>query len=369
MLTVLSVVGTRPEAIKMAPVLKELEKHPDRVNSLLCYSGQHRDMLAPVLNLFNIQPDIELNTMRPGQSLSSLNAEILLRLEPVVKKIRPNWIVAQGDTTTVLAAALVSYYCRTKFAHVEAGLRTRDKYQPWPEEINRTLADSIADRMFAPTQSSKDALLREGLDEAKITVTGNTVVDALNMISEVPIDLAEGPLAGIPLERRLVLVTAHRRENVGVPLRNICLAIQKLARQARDLNVYFVFCMHPNPDVRKIVLGKLENCSGVRLVEPLEYTILVHLLKRSFLVLTDSGGLQEEAPSFGVPVLVMRDKTERPEGIETGIARIVGTRTDDIVEETIGLLSNERSYTSMKCCGNPYGDGKAAKRIVAALLE
>jgi len=368
MLIVLSLIGTRPEAIKMAPVVKELEKHPERIRSVVCLTGQHREMAAPILSLFGIRPDYDLDVMQPNQSLSDLTARTLTRLDPIIEEVAPNWILAQGDTTTVLVAALASYYHRIRFGHVEAGLRTGDRYQPFPEEMNRHLADVLADRLFAPTERSRQALLREGIAEENILLVGNTVIDALLTTVALPYDWSIGPLAHIPKHKRLVLVTAHRRESFGEPLRNICLAIRELADKFQHLDVHFIYPVHLNPNVQIPVKEILTNVTGVSLIEPLDYLTLVHLMKQTELILTDSGGIQEEAPSLGVPVLVMRETTERPEGVEMGIARLVGTSKSRIIAETERLLMDRQALAAMVTRNNPYGDGKAAGRIVSALL-
>ncbi|MEJ5376951.1 MAG: UDP-N-acetylglucosamine 2-epimerase (non-hydrolyzing) [bacterium] len=353
----------------MAPVIRELAGHQDRVRSVVCVTGQHREMLDQVLGLFDIQPDYDLNIMRPDQALSQLTADIFTRLDPVVKEIRPDWILAQGDTTTVLVAALVAYYHRVPFGHVEAGLRTGDRFRPFPEEVNRRIADSLADLLFAPTERARQALLREGCPEDRILVTGNTVIDALLAVAAQPYDWSNGPLAGIPNDLRLILITAHRRESFGSPLREICLAIRELAMKFSSDGVHFVYPVHLNPNVRRPVLEILSGLPNVSLPEPLDYLSFVHLMKRSALILTDSGGIQEEAPSLGVPVLVMRETTERPEAITSGVARLVGTERRRIMEEATRLLTDADAYAAMTRGMNPYGDGKAAKRIVSALLK
>lgn len=369
MLTVLSVFGTRPEAIKMAPVIKELSKYPDRVHSVICSVGQHREMLDQVLDLFQIDPDYDLNLMQPNQTLSQLTASLFAGLDPIVSDVQPDWILAQGDTTTVFVAAMVAFYYGVAFGHVEAGLRTGDKRSPFPEEINRRVADIVADVYFAPTDSARQALLREGYPECDIYVTGNTVVDALNDVASRACDWSSGPLAGLPLERRLVLITAHRRESFGGPFKELCLAIRELALIFANDGVHFVYPVHLNPNVRQPVNDVLSGLPNVSLVEPLDYLSLIHLLKRSTLILTDSGGIQEEAPGLQVPVLVMRDRTERPEGIEAGVARLVGTQRSRIVTEAERLLRDPLVHTAMRTGVNPYGDGKAAARIVSILLE
>jgi UDP-N-acetylglucosamine 2-epimerase (non-hydrolysing) len=286
-----------------------------------------------------------------------------------VDQVKPDWILAQGDTTTVLVAALVSYYHKIPFGHVEAGLRTGDKFRPFPEETNRLIADHLADALFAPTERNKRNLVREGVPNSKILVTGNTVIDALMKSSSLPYDWAKGPLADLPKGRKIVLVTAHRRESFGKPLREICLAIKELSEQVGPSLVQFVYPVHLNPNVREPVREILGDLSNVSLIEPLDYLSMVNLMKRSTLILTDSGGIQEEAPSFGVPVLVMRAATERPEALEAGVARLVGTDRQRIVEETGRLLRDPSEYAAMATGNNPFGDGKAASRIVSHLVE
>jgi len=369
MLKILTVIGTRPEAIKMAPVIRELSKHRDQVRSLVCVTGQHRQMLDQVLNLFDIDPDYDLDIMQPDQALSQLTANLLTGLDPIVKETRSDWVLAQGDTTTVLVVALVAFYHKVNFGHVEAGLRTGNRYQPFPEEVNRHIADSLADLLFAPTERSRQALLREGCSGEKILVTGNTVIDALMMMVAHPYDWSVGPLSVLPKERRLVLITAHRRESFGAPFREICLAIRELALQFNAHGVHFVYPVHLNPNVRQPVREILSGISNVSLIEPLDYLSMVHLMKRSTLILTDSGGIQEEAPSLSVPVLVMRDATERPEGVEAGVVKLVGTKRVNIVSEATRLLQDPVAHAAMATGANPYGDGKAAIRIVAALLD
>lgn len=369
MLTVLSILGTRPEAIKMAPVIQELAKYPQRVRSLVCVTAQHREMLDQVLHLFDIHPDYDLNIMRPGQPLPDLTAHLFTSLSPVLVEARPDWVLAQGDTTTVLVAALIAYYHKVRFGHVEAGLRTGDRYAPFPEEINRRVADIVADLLFAPTERSRQALLREGCPAEAILVTGNTVIDALLKVAARPYNWLAGPLANIPVDKRIVLITAHRRESFGAPFREMCQAVRELALQFASSGVHFVYPVHLNPNVRQPVGEILSGISNISLIEPLDYLSMVHLMKRSTLILTDSGGIQEEAPSLRVPVLVMRDTTERPEGIEAGVVRLVGTQRERIVGETQRLLQDPAALMEMASGANPYGDGKAAMRIVSALLE
>jgi UDP-N-acetylglucosamine 2-epimerase (non-hydrolysing) len=368
MLTVLSVLGTRPEAIKMAPVVRELGRHPAQIRSVICSTGQHREMLAQVLDLFDIQPDYDLKLMQPDQSLSQLTANLFVGLDRVVAETRPDWVLAQGDTTTVFVAAVVAFYRGVRFGHVEAGLRTGDKRRPFPEEVNRRLADVVADAYFAPTERSRQTLLAEGCRPEDVHVTGNTVIDALLEIAARDRDWNNGPLANLPTDRRLVLITAHRRESFGAPFRDLCLAIRELSEKfARD-GVHFIYPVHLNPNVRKPVSELLDGCSNLTLLEPLDYLSLVQLMKRSTLILTDSGGIQEEAPSLRVPVLVMRETTERPEGVEAGVVRLVGTRRQEIVSEASRLLNDSAAHRAMANGASPYGDGRAAERIAQVLL-
>jgi UDP-N-acetylglucosamine 2-epimerase len=353
----------------MAPVIKELNRFPDQIRSLVCVTGQHREMLDQVLNIFEISPDYDLAVMQPNQSLSALTADLFGELAPLIEQEKPDWILAQGDTTTVLVTALTAYYHRVSFGHIEAGLRTGDRYNPFPEEMNRHIADSLADYLFAPTERSRQALLREGISEERIFVTGNTVIDALLSTTRRHYDWSNGPLVNVPREKRLVLVTAHRRESFGKPLREICLAIRDLAREFGSSGVHFVYPVHLNPRVQEPVVNILGKTPHISLLDPLDYLSLVHLMKESTLILTDSGGIQEEAPSLGVPVLVLRDKTERPEGIEAGVARLVGRKRQSIIEETRRLLQDSNAYATMAQQANPYGDGYAATRVVAHLLE
>jgi len=369
MLTVLNIVGTRPEAIKMAPVIGEFARYPEQVRSVICSTGQHREMLADIFKLFNIHPEIELDLMQPDQSLSGLTARLFDALDPVIDRCRPDWVLAQGDTTTVLVASLAAFYHRVRFGHVEAGLRTGDLAHPFPEELNRCVADKAAELLFAPTARSRQSLLAEGYPEQKIIVTGNTVIDALRQVAEMPYDWSAGPLRSLPADGRLVLITAHRRESFGGPFRELCGAIRDLSERFAADGVEFVYPVHLNPNVRRPVGEILSGLANVTLLEPLDYLSLVQLMKRSALILTDSGGIQEEAPAFGVPTLVMRETSERPEGIEAGITRLVGTDRDRITREAETLLRDSAAHDAMARCANPYGDGKASGRIAAALLE
>jgi UDP-N-acetylglucosamine 2-epimerase (non-hydrolysing) len=372
---ILSVFGTRPEAIKMSPILRLL-KQTDGIEARVCVTAQHRQMLDQALELFEIKPDYDLDLMRDGQSLAQLSAGIFTYLDPVLEKFKPDWILAVGDTTTVLNTSLLAFYRQIKFGHVEAGLRTHNKWHPFPEEINRRIATVTADLHFAPTEWSKGNLLRESVDPSKIYVTGNSVIDALKFVAEQEQPSEITKLLddlGIRQEetrrletRRLLLVTAHRRENFGEPMENICNAIKELA--ARD-DVEIVYPVHLNPNVQEPVNRILNNVKRITLLPPLDYLPLVHLMKRAALILTDSGGIQEEAPTFGIPVLVMRETTERPEGVEAGTLKLVGTETARITKEANRLLDDASAYASMAKAANPYGDGHAAERIVAALLK
>lgn len=351
----------------MTPVIKELEKHSDEIQSVVCVTAQHREMLDQVLDLFDIRADLDLDIMLPGQTLSQLTANILTRLDKVVAQERPDWVLVQGDTTTVMVASLVAYYHRVRVGHVEAGLRTGDKFQPFPEEINRRISDVLSDLHFAPTESNRQNLLREGVRDSSILVTGNTVIDALQSI--VPQarrrvrDEWESRLDG----RRLLLVTAHRRENFGQPLEDICRALAEIARNyASDLHI--LYPVHLNPNVQEPVHAALGRIPNVTLTPPLDYETFVGLMDRAYLVLTDSGGLQEEAPGLGKPVLVLREVTERQEAVTAGTVKLVGTSRQRIIEETATLLDDQKAYQQMAKAINPYGDGRASERIVATLL-
>ncbi len=370
-LKVLSIFGTRPEAVKMAPVVKALQAEP-RIDARICVTAQHREMLDQVLSLFSIKPDFDLNLMRQDQSLSRLTAEIITSLDPVFDQEKPDWILVQGDTTTVMAASLAAFYRGIKVGHVEAGLRTGDKRQPFPEEINRRLTSVMADLHFAPTQFSRQNLLHEGIPDARIKVTGNTVIDALRDIAgsvapdQVKLWLEEWGVASG--KNRLVLVTAHRRENFGAPIERICAALQQLAERY-DGTLQIVYPVHMNPNIYEPVQRVLKDVPHIHLVAPQDYLTLIHLLKSSAIVLTDSGGIQEEATGLGKPTLVLREKTERPEGVSAGVLKLVGTDTQTIVREASLLLDDPTAYQKMAHAENPFGDGHAAERIVSALLE
>jgi UDP-N-acetylglucosamine 2-epimerase (non-hydrolysing) len=363
---ILSVFGTRPEAIKMAPVVQALAR-TGGIDSRVCVTAQHRQMLDQVLALFKITPDYDLDLMQDDQSLAELSAAIFTSLDPVLDEFRPDWVLVQGDTTTVAMTGLLAYYHRVRVGHVEAGLRTHDKWQPFPEEINRRVAGVTADLHFAPTEWARQNLLSEGISQNAIVVTGNPVIDALRFVADLPMppDIKE-LLGKLDLaHRKLILVTAHRRENFGKPLENICIAIKELAARG-DCEI--VYPVHLNPNVQKPVTTLLKDLDHITLLPPLNYLPLVHLMKHAALILTDSGGIQEEAPSFGVPVLVLREVTERPEGIQAGSLKLVGTNSRQIVREARLLLDDASAYSKMATASNPFGDGKAAQKIVGALL-
>ncbi len=353
----------------MAPVVLELRR-TSGIDSLVCATAQHRQMLDQVLTLFDIQPDFDLDLMREDQSLAELSAGIFTDLDPILEKVQPDWVLVQGDTTTVAIASLVAYYRRIRVGHVEAGLRTQDKWQPFPEEINRRLAGVIADLHFAPTPWARSNLLREGVADRCIAVTGNPVIDALKTVASIPepeqVTRMLERLGVFSGGRRLILVTAHRRENFGQPLEEICTALKKLSQRG-DLEI--VYPVHLNPNVQEVVQRQLGQQSHVTLLPPLDYLPLVHLMRHATLILTDSGGIQEEAPAFGIPVLVLRQVTERPEGVEAGILKLVGTNAQNIIRETEQLLEDPSAYASMAHAVNPFGDGKSAGRIVQTLLH
>lgn len=366
---ILTVFGTRPEAVKMAPVVRQLAA-TSGVEARVCVTAQHRQMLDQVLELFHIQPDYDLNLMRDGQTLPQLSADIFTHLDPVLSDFQPNWVLAQGDTTTVAITSLLCYYRRIKFGHVEAGLRTHDKWAPFPEEVNRRIAGVVADLHFAPTDWSKNNLLREGVDESIIKVTGNTVIDALQFVAkqDEPKDVKELLLKlGVNNnERKLILVTAHRRENFGEPMENICRALIELAKRG---DVEIVYPVHLNPNVQESVNRLLKGVKHITLLPPMDYLPLVHLMRHARIILTDSGGIQEEAPAFGIPTLVLRDVTERPEGVAAGTLKLAGTETAKITFEANLLLDDPSAYQAMAQAANPYGDGNSAFRIVEALTK
>lgn len=363
---VMVVAGTRPEIIKLIPVVKRL-REDSAIETVFCMTGQHREMAQRVLDVFDIRADVELNLMSENQTLTGLSAAILTGMQPVLSDIKPDWLLVQGDTTTVMAAALAAFYNRVRVGHVEAGLRSFQKWAPYPEEINRRIAGVVADLHFAPTSGARDNLLAEGVAPDQVHVTGNTVIDALHIAAELPFELADSPLSEIPFdEKEIITVTAHRRENFGKPLENICAALRRLA-EIYGSRVHLVYPVHLNPQVRNVVSAELSGIRNITLLDPLDYLSMVQLMKRSSLILTDSGGLQEEAPGLGVPVFVLRDVTERPEGVASGNVRMVGTETGTIVRETSRVLDDERERLKMAAAVNPYGDGHAAERIVALL--
>ena len=367
---ILSVFGTRPEAIKMAPIVRLLQQ-TEGIEARVCVTAQHRQMLDQALELFEIKPEYDLDLMREGQTLAQLSAGIFTHLDPVLEEFKPDWILAVGDTTTVINTSLLAFYRKVKFGHVEAGLRTHNKWHPFPEEINRRIATVTADAHFAPTEWSKQNLLHEGVEPETIFVTGNSVIDALKFVADQPepkeiSELLERIESRELASKRLILVTAHRRENFGEPMENICNALKQLASRE---DVEIVYPVHLNPNVQEPVNRILKDVTRITLLPPLDYLPLAHLMKHDSLILTDSGGIQEEAPTFGIPVLVMRETTERPEGVEAGILKLVGTETDRITKEANRLLDDASAYAQMARAANPYGDGHAAERIVEALLK
>lgn len=365
----LVVFGTRPEAIKMAPVVKQMKAHFGG-EVRVCVTAQHRQMLDQVLNLFGIVPEYDLNLMKPGQGLTDITASVLTALRDVLDDFSPDMVLVHGDTTTTFAASLAAYYKKIPVAHVEAGLRTGNPYSPWPEEMNRKLTGAIAAFHFAPTATSRDNLLRESVADSSIYITGNTVIDALLDVVK-KIDSDQGLKSGLEQQfsflnsqKRTLLITGHRRENFGKGFEDICNALAKLA--SRD-DVELVYPVHLNPNVQEPVRRLLGDIHNVHLIAPLDYLPFVYLMNRSYLIITDSGGIQEEAPSLGKPVLVIRDTTERPEAVEAGTVKLVGTNADKIYRETSALLDDATAYQSMAFAHNPYGDGRAAKRIVDVL--
>jgi len=363
---IIVVLGTRPEAIKLAPVVLELRKHPERFHIVVVVTTQHREMLDQVLHLLQIKSDYDLDIMRPTQTPFDVTEGALWGLRPVFEAEKPDLVLVQGDTTTTFAAALAAFYLKTPVGHVEAGLRTGDKYQPFPEEINRHLTTVLADLCFAPTEWTHQNLLRENIPAERIFVTGNTVIDALLMKAQQQANFDHPVLSRLDFEHsRVILVTAHRRENWGEPMRNICRALKQLV--TAHWNVDIAFAVHLNPAVQQVVREELADVGRIHLLEPLSYGPFVHLMTRSHFILTDSGGIQEEAPSLGKPVLVLRNVTERPEGVEAGTLKLVGTNTERIVAEAERLLTDESSYRTMAQAKNPYGDGHAAERIVEIL--
>ena len=376
---ILLVFGTRPEAIKMAPLVKKLQEMPEEFQTVVCVTGQHREMLDQVLRLFDITPEYDLNIMKPNQDLYDITSRILLGMRDVLREVQPNIVLVHGDTTTSMAAALAAFYQQIPVGHVEAGLRTGNIYSPWPEEMNRLITGRITTHHFSPTPLAKENLLREHVDEKQIIVTGNTVIDALQMVvkrldedkalaNEVAAKINQMgyDVQRLDSKRRMVLITGHRRENFGDGFLNICHAIKHLAEQYKDVD--FVYPMHLNPNVRKPVLEILgEKAENVFLIEPLDYLPFVYMMQHSTLILTDSGGVQEEAPGLGKPVLVMRDTTERPEAVEAGTVLLVGTNREKIEQGVSMLLDDADTYRRMSEAVNPYGDGLACERIIEYL--
>lgn len=367
---VLFVAGTRPEAIKLAPVIRYFRANgPEDVTTVVCSTGQHKEMLAQAFSDFDLVPDVELGVMTPGQTLSGLSSRLFVAVDDLLEREQPDWIVVQGDTTTVMIGSLAAFYRGVKVAHVEAGLRSGDRFHPFPEEVNRRIAGVVADRHFAPTVGARENLLREGVDPEAINTTGNTVIDALLwMVDRVREEKPALPKEIEPIvqnEKTYVLITGHRRESFGAGFQNICAAIRELARLFPDVG--FVYPVHLNPNVRKPVKEILGDVPGVHLIEPQSYKPFVRLIDGSSIVLTDSGGIQEEAPSLGKPVLVMRDVTERPEGVQAGTTKLVGTDREVIVNHVSELLTNPRAYEAVRTAENPYGDGLASQRIYEIL--
>lgn len=369
---ILHVFGTRPEAIKMAPLVKVCEAS-NNLESRVCVTAQHREMLDQVLELFEIVPNYDLNLMTPGQTLNDVTSAILLKLKPILLEYQPDLLLVHGDTATTFAASLAAYYEKVDVGHVEAGLRTGNIYSPWPEEINRKLTGSIARFHFAPTSVSKQNLINEGISESQICVTGNTVIDALLSVKEkIDTDVALAhklslQLKTIDFSKKLIVVTGHRRENFGSGFESICSALAQLAEKRPDLEI--VYPVHLNPNVQTPVKKYLSDYKNIHLIEPLDYLPFIYLMMKSDIILTDSGGIQEEAPSLGKPVLVMRDTTERPEALAAGTVKLVGTSSNQIVHDVIELLDDETKYNQMSCAANPYGDGKASYKILGFIEE
>ena len=364
MIKVMSIFGTRPEAIKMAPLVKELETR-DEIDSIVCVTAQHREMLDQVLETFNIKPDYDLDIMKQGQTLSDITSRVLHGLEDVMKEAQPDLVLVHGDTTTTFAGALAAFYNQISIGHVEAGLRTNNKYSPYPEEMNRQMVDCMTDLYFAPTELSKQNLLDENIEKEKIFVTGNTAIDA--MATTVKQDYTHPELDWINDGEKLILVTAHRRENLGSPMRNIFKAIRRIVDEFEDVKV--LYPIHLNPRVREVAHEVFDGCNRVRLIEPLEVFDFHNFINKCYMIMSDSGGVQEEAPSLGKPVLVLRDTTERPEGIDAGTLKLVGTDEDNIYEEAKKLLTDKHEYERMSKASNPYGDGHASERIADVIIE
>lgn len=367
-LKLMTVFGTRPEAIKMCPLVLEMGKYPDYIEPIVAVTAQHREMLDQVLELFNIKPDYDLNIMASGQTLYDITTRALNGLKEVIEEAKPDMVLVHGDTTTTFAGALAAFYAQVPVGHVEAGLRTGNKYSPYPEEMNRKLTGSIADMHFAPTSTSKANLLKENVDSETILVTGNTVIDALQTTVKEDYEFADAEFNKIFARgNRLILMTTHRRENLGEPMRNVYKALRKVLETHADVEA--IFPVHKNPKVREIVQEELGGLDRVHLIEPMDYEPFANLMGKVDIVLTDSGGIQEEAPALGKPVLVLRDTTERPEAVDAGTVKLVGTAYEDVLRETNLLLDDPAHYKKMAEAANPYGDGKACERIIRAILQ
>lgn len=367
-LKLMTVFGTRPEAIKMCPLVLEMGKYPDYIEPIVAVTAQHREMLDQVLELFNIKPDYDLNIMASGQTLYDITTRALTGLKEVIEEAKPDMVLVHGDTTTTFAGALAAFYAQVPVGHVEAGLRTGNKYSPYPEEMNRKLTGSIADMHFAPTSTSKANLLKENVNPETILVTGNTVIDALQTTVKADYEFADAEFNKIFARgNRLILMTTHRRENLGEPMRNVYKALRKVLETHADVEA--IFPVHKNPKVREIVQEELGGLDRVHLIEPMDYEPFANLMGKVDIVLTDSGGIQEEAPALGKPVLVLRDTTERPEAVDAGTVKLIGTAYEDVLRETNLLLDDSAHYKKMAEAANPYGDGKACERIIKAILQ
>ena len=362
---VAAIFGTRPEAIKVIPVILELNKYPQEFNSLVIATAQHRQMLDQVLDLFGIRPDFDLNIMEENQTLAEISRRAIEGLDRVINDTKPDLVLVHGDTTTTLMGALSAYYHHLPIGHLEAGLRTYDKYNPYPEEMNRHLVGVLSDLHFAPTSISKQNLLKEGIQKEGIFVTGNTVIDALLAVAKMEYEFGDGPLREVDPKNRLILITAHRRENWGEPLENICGALKELVHLYKDIEI--VYPVHPNPNVQEPAKKLLSGIERIHLVPPLDYQPFVKLMDKSYLILTDSGGIQEEGPSLGKPVLVLRKVTERPEAVNAGTVKVIGTEKGKIIHHTSLLLDDKEEYGRMARAVNPYGDGLASGRVVGAI--
>lgn len=367
-LKLMTVFGTRPEAIKMCPLVLEMRKYPEYIQPIVAVTAQHREMLDQVLELFGIKPDYDLNIMTSGQTLYDVTTRALMGLKPVMEEDKPDMVLVHGDTTTTFAGALAAFYAQIPVGHVEAGLRTGNKYSPYPEEMNRKLTGAIADMHFAPTSTSKANLLRENVSPENILVTGNTVIDALQTTVRADYHFEDEDFNKVFASgRRLILMTTHRRENLGEPMRHVYRALKSVLESHEDVEA--IFPVHKNPKVREIVQQELGHLNRVHLIEPMDYEPFANLMAKVDIVLTDSGGIQEEAPALGKPVLVLRDTTERPEAVEAGTVKLVGTAYEDVLRETNLLLDDAGHYRSMAEAANPYGDGKACQRIISAILR